>query len=121
MFVSGAVAVGVAVWFNWNGVREMDVHLEAAVKLMEAGRAESNFIQAYAHISIALSLSSIAESVRTDTRDFFAASALQGILSGPNEGPEFTKASLAAEAYRFADAMMQARDSGTDTEAGGVS
>jgi len=43
-------------------------------------------------------------------RDYFAAAALTGILSNPNT-PPVAEHYVSADAYRLADAMLEARDS----------
>jgi hypothetical protein len=93
----------------------------ADLALCEKNAYSQSVAAAAAQISIAISLHRIAESARTDTRDFFAAVALQGLLAGPQEGPECTEASIAAAAFRYADVMMQFRESETVKEVGGTS
>jgi hypothetical protein len=43
-------------------------------------------------------------------RDYFAAKAMQGIMSDPSEAQPYTNDQLAQWAYQVADAMLKARD-----------
>lgn len=50
-------------------------------------------------------------------RDYFAGRALQGLMAGRGTNPEGfadIKAYVAAVAYRYADAMLEARDANGD-------
>lgn len=67
------------------------------------GKPEAS--QMYSLISIAINLKRIADANETDTRDYFAGLALQGMIAH-----EVVRPSEAAEkAFQFADAMMTAR------------
>jgi hypothetical protein len=45
-----------------------------------------------------------------DLRDYFAAKAMQGMLSSPNFDKEVNVALICAYSYTFADEMMRARE-----------
>ena len=53
---------------------------------------------------------SITESQGMTLRDYFAAKAMQGILSGYTQGVIPPTESLAPASYKIADAMMEARN-----------
>ncbi len=52
-------------------------------------------------------LDSIGDCTGMSLRDYFAAKAMQGVLSSPSNPPSF--ASLAEWSYQVADAMLEAR------------
>lgn len=47
-------------------------------------------------------------------RDYFAAKALEGLLAYPNSRSFMKMSAYAAQAYRLADAMLEARDEGDE-------
>lgn len=71
--------------------------------------------QLFAYLSMAINLKRIADANETDTRDYFAGLALQGLLAHHGDAtwhPESDIQSIsgAAEtAYLYADSMMEAR------------